>query len=321
MGDSLKKKLLNRHVIPVAVGLILIVFSIAYGKYYSKSEIMEQTENCLMCHDDKAESLAGSPHQLAGKDDLPSAISVGCIECHAGWEKHIEDPGPENITMGPELGTLKQAEICSGCHQNPHQAAMITTDPHGRNDLNCSSCHTIHSNPNHYLVKDDGEDYCLQCHSVVKTQFEDRSRHPLMSGNIHCVDCHKFGDTDNPTLTQGLDWVCQDCHSDKAGPHIYEHPVTYSYLVNGSGCTECHSPHGSPNDMLLRQAGSGTCKQCHMVPPGHRTRHGGLGASYACTDCHTEVHGSNSNRLFLDPDLGMKMAVNCFNAGCHSLEK
>jgi hypothetical protein len=37
----------------------------------------------------------------------------------------------------------------------------------------------------------------------------------------------------------------------------------------------------------------------------------------ACVSCHSEIHGSDHNRALLDPDLGMKLPLNCFRAGCH----
>jgi DmsE family decaheme c-type cytochrome len=246
---------------------------------------------------------------------------VGCTGCHTGWEDHVDDPAADNIVAGPGLGSLEQAQQCNRCHQTPHQAAMATTDPHGRNGYNCSSCHTIHGNHNRMLVKDERENYCIECHNVVEAQFKARSAHPLESGNIRCTDCHLFDNIADQLHAQGLDWTCQECHPLIAGPHIYEHPVTYEYLVEGSGCTECHNPHGSANDRLLKQAGDGTCRQCHMVPPGHRIAHAGLGSRHACIDCHSEIHGSNSNELFLDPDLGMKNVINCYASGCHSLER
>jgi DmsE family decaheme c-type cytochrome len=317
----LGQKLLSRYLTGAAVLIPLLIFSISYGKYADKDEIMEQTETCLLCHDGQAETLQGTPHQLLSEDDISPSIMVGCTGCHIGWEDHVDDPAADNIVAGPGLGSLEQAQQCNRCHQTPHQAAMATTDAHGRNGYNCSSCHTIHGNQNRMLVKDERENYCLECHNVVEAQFKARSAHPLESGNIRCTDCHQFGNIADQLHAQGLDWTCQECHPLIAGPHIYEHPVTYEHLVEGSGCTECHNPHGSPNDRLLKQPGDGTCRQCHMVPPGHRIAHAGLGSRHACIDCHSEIHGSNSNELFLDPELGMKNVINCYASGCHSLER
>ncbi len=59
------------------------------------------------------------------------------------------------------------------------------------------------------------------------------------------------------------------------------------------------------------------CTQCHSVP-GHDSNvmHGTLWAGKACNDCHTDIHGSYDNRLFVNESL---KSQGCFNAGCHQL--
>jgi DmsE family decaheme c-type cytochrome len=273
---------------------------------------------CLDCHDTKAADLKASVHQLNDPALLESPVNVACQSCHDGWEAHLEEPSADNITTGAKLTLLKEAELCSRCHVTPHQSAMVSTDPHHLYDITCSTCHTIHDNHNQYLVKDDSGNYCLTCHNSVAFEFEQRSVHPLKTGNINCVDCHDLSSIEKNARTTGFDWRCQNCHEDLAGPFIHEHPVVYNHLVEGGSCMECHNPHGSPNDRLLNQPGSGTCKQCHGTPPGHNTAHSGLGAKLECVQCHTEIHGSNTNHLFLDPDLGDKFFPDCYQSGCHT---
>jgi DmsE family decaheme c-type cytochrome len=318
MGYMLKKTLLPSVWMPLILLAVFLTGSVLRGSSPDRNEMLERTSDCLACHDDMEESLRGSPHRLAGEGDLSSPVIVGCIGCHDGWQEHIDDPTPENISSGPELGLVRQAEVCGRCHSTPHQIAMLASDPHGRRGLTCSDCHTMHSNLSRKLTKDERENYCLACHFEVAAQFKSRSTHPLESGNLRCMDCHEIGNIRDHDLVLGLDWKCRECHSEYAGPFIYEHPVTYDHLVEGSGCVECHQPHGSANERLLRQPQSGTCLQCHMIPPGHRIAHSGLGSRYACAECHSDIHGSDNNSCFLDPDLGMKLAVNCYTSGCHA---
>ncbi len=299
---------------------LIFIASTSFGMNIDNQQMLENSAICLDCHDDQEETLRHSVHRMTTEDDMNSPVAVGCTGCHRGWEEHLEDPAEGTIMVGPELGQTEQASICAGCHLTNHQASMLTSDPHGMEGLKCSDCHTIHSNPSQMLVKDDRENYCSKCHVVVAAEFKRRSVHPLESGNVRCSDCHELGKIKDHELGAGLDWTCQECHTDIAGPYTYEHPVTYNYLVEGQGCSECHHPHGSPNDKLLKQPESGTCLQCHMTPPGHRIAHAGLGARHACADCHSQVHGSYDNKFFLDPDLGMKHAVNCYASGCHSLD-
>lgn len=274
---------------------------------------------CLDCHDGMAETLLNTPHELAPDSKETKSIIADCRNCHDGWQKHIEDPSADNIDVGSDLSPAKQAEVCGRCHITPHQMAISTDDPHSKAYLSCSSCHQIHNNLNRKLVRDDTDNYCASCHPATVMEFQQRSAHPLESANIRCIDCHGLESIGVKELTVGFDWGCQSCHEGQSGPYLYEHPVVYNHLVEGGSCTECHEPHGSVNDRLLTQPSKTLCLQCHGTPPGHLTAHSALGSKRDCVQCHSEVHGSFSNRLLLDPDLGMKLFPDCYQSGCHSL--
>jgi DmsE family decaheme c-type cytochrome len=99
-----------------------------------------------------------------------------------------------------------------------------------------------------------------------------------------------------PTVNQ----TCFSCHADKRGPMLWEHaPVA-------EDCSLCHSSHGSVRTALLNKTPPLLCQQCHSAaghPSVARTGaalpgNGGAGAAIflvagACTNCHTQVHGSN----------------------------
>lgn len=275
--------------------------------------------DCLDCHENIDATLKNSPHEIRAVEKSRESMAVTCIDCHDGWKEHLKNPEAGNIQKGSEISPARQGAVCGGCHVTPHQTAMVTDDPHFGAGLSCSTCHRIHGNRNRYLVNEDLDNFCTSCHTATAMEFERRSAHPVESGNIRCVDCHQLGSLTNSEFKVGFDWQCQRCHEERAGPFPYEHPVVYSHLVEGGGCTECHEPHGSVNDRLLKQPGKTLCLQCHGIPPGHQTNHSGLGARYDCVQCHSEIHGSFSNRLLLDPELGDKLVPNCYQAGCHSL--
>ena len=97
--------------------------------------------------------------------------------------------------------------------------------------------------------------------------------------------------------------VCTKCHTENAGPFVYEHPV-----VKAEGCTACHSPHGSANPRLLNASNlNALCLQCHSAtnavafphavsPTG--PVHNQLSTEVACTNCHTQIHGSNASNIY-----------------------
>ncbi|RKX17166.1 MAG: hypothetical protein DRP51_11325 [Candidatus Zixiibacteriota bacterium] len=300
--------------------LSILLFSpfLFSSEYINQKEIIENSADCLDCHEEMVNSLSGSAHQIFD-NNTGTVIRVGCVGCHDGWAEHLEDPNKENISQPKSYSQPEQAKICGRCHQSAHQISMLNSDPHGQAGVACVTCHSIHDNSNEFLLSAEKQQFCVSCHSGIAAEFKQRSAHPYESENIYCTDCHLMGETEKRILTGGLDWTCQNCHSDYAGPFLHEHPVTSAFYTDGGGCVECHQPHGSNNERLLNQPGQGVCLQCHGMPPAHLTAHSGLGSRQPCMDCHTQIHGSFDNSKFLDPNFGAVLGGDCFQSGCHIL--
>jgi len=279
----------------------------------------QDISQCLECHEGLAQSLINTPHELKVSGDPENSMIAVCVDCHDGWQEHVEDPSADNITKGIDISPASQANACATCHNTPHQVSMASDDVHAKANLACSSCHSIHSNFNEALVKEDLDNFCLSCHSSTAMEFQQRSVHPLESGNVQCVDCHDLTSIGVAEFKIGFDTSCQNCHDEKTGPFIYEHLATYNHLVEAGSCIECHEPHGSMNNRLLKTPDNTLCMQCHEAPPGHLTEHSGLGVKYNCVECHNDIHGSYDNRLLLDPDLGSKFFPDCYQSGCHDV--
>ncbi len=277
------------------------------------------SETCLECHDGMDKTLAVTPHKLASETKNPTS-HVECTSCHKGGDVHIEDPSPANITIPAQLTGFEEQKLCFTCHIAHQDLDNYGFDAHTEQELNCSSCHRVHGGKKSLLV-DDRAQFCTPCHSSVMTDFAKRSNHPIKQGNMTCLSCHQFTKRNHDNLAYDLNRVCQDCHPQHGGPYLYEHEAVDAYAVDGSGCVECHNPHGSENDRLLRQPDRQLCLQCHTVPPKHllNLRHGERWKNYDCLTCHTDIHGSFTSDRFLDPDLPAKFGMNCF--GCHDQVK
>lgn len=276
---------------------------------------LEASALCLDCHDNYDQSLAHTAHAV-GKSQ--SATDVHCASCHSGAATHVGDPSRENIGNPAlmEVGDLNS--LCSDCHR-PHVAQdNIGLDPHLNQGLSCIDCHSAHDGQEG-LLSADVATLCESCHQGVTLQFQSRSNHPVGDGVVNCTSCHSFSGATEPDFGHGVGANCYSCHPEQSGPHLFEHPVTVSFATEGEGCTSCHFGHGGPNERLLKSPDNNLCQSCHGTPPLHRSKHSGLGAKLNCVDCHSQTHGSNDNRLMLDPDLGSKMFPNCYQSGCHSL--
>lgn len=302
-----------RLISPLAGCLVWLVVGLA-GMAFSASPPGAGPDDatCLGCHDGYDQSLTATPHRLASQIAKPSA-KVACVSCHSGGEGHANDPSAGNIGNPRRLPAKKVVEACSQCHVSHRELDNYGFDAHSNLELNCTECHKVHGGKRALLL-DDNANFCYPCHENIKTAFMQRSNHPVRQGNVTCLSCHRFVKRADDNRAYDFQRVCQDCHPDQSGPFPHEHPAVDAYLVNGSGCVECHDPHGSPNDKLLRQPVKQLCMECHIVP-GHTTIHGGIYAELDCLVCHSDIHGSYTNSSLLDPNLQAIFGSACY---CHN---
>jgi len=222
-----------------------------------------------------------APPQVAG------AKFVGaqeCVQCH------------EDITKGFDSST--------------HARLMVKGE--NAKGLGCEACH----GPGSKHVESGGAtgtivnpkkspETCFQCHLDKRGQFNLPHSHPVLAGNMSCVDCHDVhkGDairggaaslaTENET--------CTACHTAQKGPFVFEHEAMRE------GCTVCHNPHGSVNDKMLVARDANLCLRCHLEHPAladdgtilaggqdhtSRLRNGTCWSA----GCHEAPHGSNASK-------------------------
>lgn len=260
-------------------------------------------EVCATCHEDAAKGFASNPHtkiaQMHGK------AGVTCEGCHGPGKAHVDGGGDVTKIFNPAKATTKEVDArCLSCHQGQH--ANFERTAHGENKVSCISCHSVHhSTVEEKLLKAAQPQLCYQCHTDTKAQFNMPFHHKVEEGLLKCSDCHDPHGTFNSKNLRSssqMDAVCTKCHSETAGPFVYEHMV-----VKTEGCTACHTPHGGPNPRLLNRANVNTlCLQCHSPSPNFTTgepigpAHNQAVQYQSCTLCHTSIHGSNTSPIFFN---------------------
>jgi len=269
-------------------------------------------ETCLDCHEGMDTTLAGTPHYLAVGER--HAMAVSCTDCHTGATEHLDEPDVSTIGNPAHYTMARSVTVCGSCHNNPHQLSMAEQNPHAVAGLNCASCHTIHAAATTF-TKAALTEKCLGCHTEMRAEFELTSNHRVLEGVVGCVDCHDISQQLSAPFGDLLHRRCFSCHGELEGPYPYEHQATNAYGVEGGGCIECHQPHGSVFDRLLREPPTQLCRQCHAVPT-HLSAHGGLFGNEDCLTCHTEIHGSFDNAQYFP--MGVP-PVTCQQSGCHPL--
>jgi DmsE family decaheme c-type cytochrome len=260
-------------------------------------------EVCATCHEDAAKGFASNPHtkiaQMHGKS------GVTCEGCHGPGKAHVDGGGDVTKIFNPAKAPTKEVDArCLSCHQGQH--ANFERTAHGENKVSCVSCHSVHhSMVEEQLLKAAQPQLCYQCHAETKAQFNMPFHHKVEEGLLKCSDCHDPHGTFNSKNLRSssqMDMVCTKCHSETAGPFVYEHMV-----VKTEGCTACHTPHGGPNPRLLNRANVNTiCLQCHSPSPNFTTgepigpAHNQAVQYQSCTLCHTSIHGSNTSPIFFN---------------------
>jgi DmsE family decaheme c-type cytochrome len=279
-----------------------------------------QSAVCLDCHEDRHAGLEGTPHHVAADDG--EEVRIACTDCHAGDARHWEDDPAEHPMANPAaLSATALGELCATCHLGSHQQSLADGHPHGGDEVGCLACHRVHDGTGPGLLKTAEPGLCLGCHGEVRGQFARPYRHPVSDRILACSECHLVTDADPTTFAhRGRDDACFRCHAEFRGPFPYEHQATVDYSVEEGGCASCHDPHGSYLPRLLKQPYEPPhfqlCTQCHLIPPGHlyNANHGTAWSGVSCNECHVDVHGSYTSRLFLTPALESQ---GCFSPGCH----
>lgn len=289
---------------PVGLGLTVLSLTLWSGSVSAEPGSIDH-ETCLSCHDGYDKDLTGTGHAVG----LPGKVAVTCVSCHEGGSVHVENPSRDNI-QNPALQIPRQTErVCTACHQPHPGLGKVGHDPHAGQEMSCTSCHSVHK------AAGSSDQLCGKCHATVSNQFRKRSNHPLIEGTISCISCHDFLGVSEPDLGRGATANCYSCHIEQGGVFLFEHQATSSFSAEGGWCVECHFPHGSENDQLLRQPKSLICNYCHAVPT-HNTAHGGVYAGIDCLACHSDIHGSSSNRHLLSSDISTTYGQSCW---CHGV--
>ncbi len=264
-------------------------------------------DTCLRAchvHDAVSEKLRQSVH--GHQTDTGTGMPlVNCETCHGPGSLAI-DPAFVQKFSRCDTGRFIQIKaippaarsmICLKCHSSHSMTSMQfwPGSQHALAEVSCTDCHKLHRSPRQKLEGKEINDLCFSCHKEIRARYALFSRHPLVEGRMSCVTCHEPHGSINERGLKGIDMraLCGRCHGEKAGPFRYEHGD-----IN-EDCVACHESHGSAFTGMLRYQEPFLCLQCH---PGHGDPAGGGSPSKAlqralytrCTDCHSQIHGSDT---------------------------
>jgi DmsE family decaheme c-type cytochrome len=255
---------------------------------------------CKSCHKGQDRSyLAGKHGKIFTQNPRDEKEARGCEACHGAGSLHtqvvgeLDYTGPLNIRSFKDPARAEEFnKVCVGCHESGARMHWRGST-HDVQGVVCTSCHAIHS-----ASPVPSMEVCFGCHKSQRARLQRSAHMPLREGKVTCMDCHNPHGGPGPGLlkTASVNETCYQCHAEKRGPNVFEHPPVRE------NCANCHEPHGSNHPKLLRKKLPYLCQECHSVS-GH------VGRLYdgtelddatirqmrgkACTNCHSRIHGSN----------------------------
>jgi DmsE family decaheme c-type cytochrome len=263
---------------------------------------------CQLCHEKEKEHWGPTVHgQLFERAPRSEVEARGCESCHGPGGRHVVDPRPGTIVSFTRSSTSSVEEMngmCLHCHARGARIHWARST-HEREGLACSDCHNPMGQQSVWGLeaRASASTTCFTCHPQQRLDFTKRSHMPLLEGKISCVDCHEpHGSTTDPLLrADSVNELCTQCHADKRGPFLWEHPPVVE------SCLNCHQPHGSNHEALLTAIPPFLCQQCHGQPgsfghPNDLLSSGNLAdgprpderlLNRGCVNCHVQIHGSN----------------------------
>ena len=251
---------------------------------------------CATCHEALVKQYGTTRH---GKADQFGTVGYeSCASCHGDVAAHLESGDPTKISNPDKLSPAESSAKCLACHTNDHNRSFWLGNTHELSNVGCLSCHNIHhgKSPEKLLVKSSINETCLSCHTDQRKALTQRSTHlfrdELRRATMQCSDCHNphGSQTEKMLRADSVNDTCYQCHTEKRGPMLWEHPPV------GENCLNCHSSHGSNNVNLLSLRTPQLCQSCH-IQGKHQTVSGFANSPWvlnrACLNCHSQIHGSN----------------------------
>ncbi|WP_136416639.1 DmsE family decaheme c-type cytochrome [Herbaspirillum sp. ST 5-3] len=236
-------------------------------------------------------------------------------------------PAPDRMFNGAKKADAREVnETCLTCHKSGKRT-LWEGSKHETQDVSCVSCHQVHvQGKDKALDRVAQRDVCFACHKTERAEMMRPSTHPIQAGKVTCSDCHNTHGSQGPKLMADITVrdTCFNCHAEKRGPFLWEHPSAMD------DCGNCHTPHGSTAAPLLKGRSPWICQNCHADGAPHPGNlysgaylPGGAASNAntrsalasvinpvtgqsvtlnnpasqlalrACTNCHSQVHGSN----------------------------
>lgn len=250
---------------------------------------------------------------LVGRIDANYVGTDTCLSACHYHDKYRRDF--EASTMGAQLSSESGMPLvdCETCHGPGSQAIVgltkARTEADRKNGIQ-TECKYDTLIDIKSLPPGAQSLMCLKCHTANATfNLHDWNSGDHAISDVTCMDCHDIHKgADLITSPRETKDMCYKCHPESRAEFSLRsrHPVNENKIF----CTDCHGPHGSINDAMLRDdLVKETCIKCHADKSGPFVyEHADLIED--CMTCHVP-HGSPFNAMLKTQEFFLCMQ-------CHS---
>jgi predicted CXXCH cytochrome family protein len=236
--------------------------------------------------------------------------------------------------MSSQARLLKRpgSELCAECHESVVGAATAETG-HPPAAEDCVNCHAPHSSAERSLLTAPAEEICGICHDRDDSDLSEKHLGADLN-RVECLSCHTpHGSGNDSLLAQNLhapildgcdtchegSWnqvaengessLCLICHEDIG--EASEEAATPHPAMEIARCADCHNPHASAQDKLVKAPRGEVCTQCHddQAAAEGEVNHEVI-ALIGCQACH-EPHGGEGETM-------LREQGNLLCLSCHS---
>ncbi len=283
---------------------------------------------CASCHSSVIPANAKSTHKVV--------VEGQCQKCH---DPHAADNRANLVANGSDL--------CFSCHKELGAAVQKAKFKHTPVEQGCTTCHMAHgSDQSGWLLNSAVPGLCVKCHKPDTPAFVSRhNRYPvgrasctqchdphgssqpaLLQDHVHppvaggtCGQCHEAPDSPTPFATKrpGLE-LCKGCHADMVNAVLSKRYLHWP-AADKKACVNCHNPHASKQEKLLKVDTAKLCGQCHADT---MKRIGAVAVKHvpvdtgSCVSCHSP-HSSDGAYLFKDASV-ITVCSACHDYSTHS---
>jgi len=250
------------------------------------ADIASESAECASCHSNEGSDY----HRGLPAKHVYSGMAGTCMSANCHPSNVLPDAHDEFLA-----GQNTYATTCELCHQN-QDVDRIPTDATAA----CSSCHTVHPNPDHTAADSQ---VCVDCHETTDAL----SLHASAAGGP-CDVCHANPGR-VPTLPTSTD--CVNCHSAATPPDTNHYEAPAHTATEGTefgySCSACHNLGMKPEHTKV-SSGAVSCVDCHEGKVDSLA--GDWGS--ACTACHSVRHTDTTAKH-------TSSSPECAGSGCHAV--